>query len=322
MVQWLTDLDPTVIKLIVGVPYTGGQLASMLSSQSFSVRKDDDHGRYQVGYRSRTLPSDLPIRIRYLLKRLSRQCHQDLTNMIIALPPRFIQALSAIIEIAPPRVIQCLVDMLDCFGRLEVEDFPAYDPDEPIWVSPLYDGMDEFGGMLPFLLKFSDDALASIWPGPNAAFKLVQQIARCDLVIDLRAARNGNYETSLNHDSPFTVAASGTYRLDVGTPDVSVQCARSRTATEIKKVIRSLRVAQNDMQFLADPECSICSSVYGEKDPENGKSERAATLPCGHVFGENCLIALLKPKKRGGYEQHFCPMCRARITMCIIDPSH
>ena len=54
--------------------------------------------------------------------------------------------------------------------------------------------------------------------------------------------------------------------------------------------------------------CSICWMTYAELEPE----QHALKLPCGHVFGNQCLETLLGPKPEGWAHKH-CPLCRQEV---------
>lgn len=49
-------------------------------------------------------------------------------------------------------------------------------------------------------------------------------------------------------------------------------------------------------------ECAICRGNYGESCSFNeGKPEMPVRLPCGHVFGKECIVVVLKPKEDAGW---------------------
>lgn len=52
--------------------------------------------------------------------------------------------------------------------------------------------------------------------------------------------------------------------------------------------------------------CGICWTDY------DGDSDRPVTLPCGHVFGEDCILAWARGTTPNG-RYNGCPTCRAEL---------
>ena len=64
-----------------------------------------------------------------------------------------------------------------------------------------------------------------------------------------------------------------------------------------------------------DAECGICQREFDDQHvhPENSSGftqERPITLPCSHVYGEECLRKWLSPASKGGGNANTCPSCR------------
>ncbi len=58
-------------------------------------------------------------------------------------------------------------------------------------------------------------------------------------------------------------------------------------------------------QLQRHPRCGICWNDYDGKD-------QPVTLPCGHVFGEECIIAWARGTTSAG-RHNGCPSCRAEL---------
>jgi len=59
---------------------------------------------------------------------------------------------------------------------------------------------------------------------------------------------------------------------------------------------------------LPDNECSICREDF-DASQATDDGEIPVRLPCGHIFGEKCLLAFLSI----GTTRHSCPMCRGKL---------
>lgn len=65
------------------------------------------------------------------------------------------------------------------------------------------------------------------------------------------------------------------------------------------------KVSCADLSFSSEKECCICCEDF--EGPDDG--EKAVKLPCGHVFGEKCLLLFLSSRAT----LNNCPMCRAKL---------
>jgi hypothetical protein len=58
-------------------------------------------------------------------------------------------------------------------------------------------------------------------------------------------------------------------------------------------------------------ECNICNSHFGETN-ENEIAEKPVMLPCGHIFGNNCIRIWMLTS--GGDTPPTCPYCRFQLA--------
>lgn len=58
--------------------------------------------------------------------------------------------------------------------------------------------------------------------------------------------------------------------------------------------------------------CSICSNDYNTLNSDTGAVETHIKLPCGHAFGNRCLMRFLSPAPSGGHGPA-CPTCRYEL---------
>ena len=88
--------------------------------------------------------------------------------------------------------------------------------------------------------------------------------------------------------------------------------ARKRTTAEesgegLKKNIDKLLIPVSLSTLAVDQkDCVICSATFGEVS--DGAVELPCKLPCGHMFGTDCIRKALKHKRN-------CPMCRVELTL-------
>ena len=170
------------------------------------------------------------------------------------------------------------------------------------------------GVVVPFILQLSDAELKPIWPGTNAAFHLVQQIARCEVAIYVEGSETVPDSFS---SSPHTLIHTGRFRLDVSLPDLPLEGARVLAMWEVENFIRSLGVVPVETLAKGERNCLICTIRYERFSPESGIRELAVKIPCGHILGGNCLRKMLQRKTSGGAQQSQCPFCRAKIPVVI-----
>ena len=79
---------------------------------------------------------------------------------------------------------------------------------------------------------------------------------------------------------------------------------------EIQSYITSLPVASAEE---AGDTCNICYEKFG--DSGSTDPETPLRLPCGHVFGSDCLTKLLLADNDTVYTNSACPLCRRRMEI-------
>ena len=82
---------------------------------------------------------------------------------------------------------------------------------------------------------------------------------------------------------------------------------------EIQSYISSLPAASAE-EVAADDTCHICFEKYGHPTPTEGP-EHPLRLPCGHIFGNACLIKLLAIDSQLELTNSACPLCRATLEV-------
>jgi len=61
-----------------------------------------------------------------------------------------------------------------------------------------------------------------------------------------------------------------------------------------------------------EPTCSICFNDYNTPNSETSAVETHVKLPCGHTFGNRCLMRYLSPAPSGGHGSA-CPTCKYEL---------
>ena len=207
LVDWLTGLTPNVIQPMVGIPFTGSELVSILTNTSMYVnrgRETPKEPSYEVGGSDDILPSNVPILIKYLIMRLF-VFHQDLIGLILDLPSPWKAGLAAVLDLAPPQIQQDIVDFIVAIDHnMTSEDISNAEHIELDPYSLLVDT-----AFLRFLLELPGNLLAPHWPTQHGGYDLVQKIASSRIMVDFLGQIT---------PTPYTVAKSGKFRLEVGLP--------------------------------------------------------------------------------------------------------
>lgn len=106
-----------------------------------------------------------------------------------------------------------------------------------------------------------------------------------------------------------------------------------RTIQHVQAFIASLPVVPK-RELVGNEDCSICLEAYYRPAPGGllartmnsltslggttsglELNEQPLKLPCGHVFGKDCLSITFAPKDRVETQHSSCPMCRARLDI-------
>ena len=327
LVQWLTSLTPQTIKLLVGVSSTGQELVDIISTWYVRVNcssapaHGDNYIDIGIEYHEREFPRDLPTEIKNLLSRLSVDFEQEVIDLIINLPPRIRVGFAAVLGLAPPRIINIILNVLEQCGlwhtydagteesALETEHLEPFERnsensgEETTIVDPYNEirEADNRGALFSFLVGLPDEVFAPVWPMQNAGYHLCHMIARCIVAFDTDGHGSG--------PSTETIARSANFRLGL------LPAAPIITTDSVRRIISSLAPIPTEELGDDQRECPICTKDYC--DPGLGSEEErevAKRLPCGHMFGDACLVILLGEKIRGGFEHRSCPMCRAPLT--------
>ena len=306
LVHWLTGLTPNVIQPIVGIPLTGPQLVTVLINTFMYVnrgRATPNERLYEVGRSNDILPSDVPILVKYLIMRLDI-LHRDLIGLVLDLPPPWKAGRAAILNLAPPEISQDIVNFIvDIHDNIVEEDIPDWE--EPIALD-LYSILVD-PELIRFLLELPEDLLAPYWPTQHGGYDLVQKIASSQIVVDFQGP---------NTPTPYTVAKSRKFRLEVGLP-LNLGVCPKYTMERVIWFIGSLPRVPLRSLTEHDTECSICTQSYTDGRTRNDMLKSPVRLQCGHIFCWVCLCKLLRSEEDGGQEHDLCPMCRAKIIVMV-----
>lgn len=327
LVQWVKSLTTQTIQLVVGIPFTGQQLLDIILTWWVRVNwssvsaHGDNHVDIGEGYRERMFPRELPTQIKNLLSRLSVGCELEVIHLIINLPPSIKAGFATILGLAPPRIIDIILAVLEQCGNWHIYDAGTEDSaleveqpeptesnnenfEEEITILDPYSEIrdaDDAGDLFSFLVGLPDEIFSPIWPIQNAGYHLCHMIARCQVVFD-PDGQGSSFSTGI-------IARSANFRLEL------IPAAAIITTDDVRRIIGSL--APIPTEALTDDlrECPICTRAYcdpglGDED----EAEVARRLPCGHIFGDLCLVTLLGEKIKGGFEHRSCPLCRAPLT--------
>ena len=82
---------------------------------------------------------------------------------------------------------------------------------------------------------------------------------------------------------------------------------------EIRHYLQSLSTPSAE-EITADDTCHICLEKYGQSTTTSA-AEKPLRLPCGHVFGNECLAKYLVADNDDGFKNSACPLCRGPIEV-------
>ena len=138
--------------------------------------------RHHVGVTCPLTNPSFPLKFNYLIRRLNPKLARDFLKLIAELPPSFLRGLDEILGLAPPLIIGEIVTFFEDYGGEDIALLQARYPEGKFLHWHVLRLLDSRRKVLRFLLELTDDQLHQVHAGPNAAFHLVQQLARTEIL--------------------------------------------------------------------------------------------------------------------------------------------